>query len=178
MAKTPQKLTYRLRYDENHLDRWIDLKCSPAKQRVVISREVKDVLSARAGSTIACMNSNCAHRLQNSFPHKVYLAVFTASAAYFVDRLKRNGQPDHCVWYRHNDGESVGIHDKFGPQEIIKRGIANKTIVLRPPQRMLNRKQIRKQTSKPRPESPGPKKEALPVGARRRAVAAGILVLP
>lgn len=173
-----QRLTYRLRYDEHHLDRWIDLRCALATKKVTITRAIKDALNGRAGSTIACMDSNCAMRSASLFPHKVYLAVFTASSAYIVDKLDHGGQPSHCVWYRHNDSEAIGIHDNVSPKEIIRLGLAETTITLRPPKRWLNRKQVRNQTTKPHPAAPGPKKEVLPTGARKRALAAGILVLP
>jgi hypothetical protein len=180
MPKRKMALTYRLRYDEHDLSRYIDLPCSAGKTTIQISRQDKDVLTARAGTTIACMNANCAKRSSDKFPHPVYLAVFTNTSAYIVDKLTAGGQPKHCVWYRHNDREAISIHDKLGPKAIIDKGLSQRVVTLRPPKVRLGQSgtEAGRAPRESNPSVPGPNKTVLTTGARKRAQAAGILVIP
>jgi hypothetical protein len=171
-----QRLTFRFRYDENDLGRYMDVPCSVGKKKVVLSREEVDVLKKRAGSTLACMDANCAMREgEPAFGHPVHLAVFIGTAAYILDRLTDGMQPAHFVWYKHNDHNGIHLNDKVSAKTIIKKGLAEKTITLRPPKRVKRKHPVRVgQKHKRDPGAEGQNKTPLPYGAYRRALEAGL----
>lgn len=109
--KKLKKLYHSIYYDPDDLSRRYMVECSPAKQEIVLMREIVDILKSKQGTTIGCTNSNCAVRMKDIFPHPVIFSEFTKTSVYILDKLDRNGQPKHCVWYKHNDGESVDLND-------------------------------------------------------------------
>jgi hypothetical protein len=147
-----------------------------------MKRDKADVLSSQRGATVGCTNSICAVRsaANGGFPHPVYLAVFTKTSAYIVDKLDRNGQPAHVVWYKHNDGTSIELNDHVvNRRTLLSRINLRKTVVLTPPIVRAGIKNIYSNGTHPQTErdTRTPRRNAVPRGAMARAEKAGLLVL-
>jgi hypothetical protein len=175
----------RIYTDETDLKKYFTVECDRAKKDVVMLRSDHDALTATKGSTIACMNANCAMRQASLFPHPVYLVAFTRGACYVVDRINKGGVPIHAVAYEHSNSKDIGIHDKVGPKKLLELGRATKTITLRAPRNQAGefRKYSRKWTGVKSAERTGtgltgtgnkPRITPVPHGAKRRAIEAGI----
>lgn len=149
------------------------------RHTIELTRNEQDVLTAARGDVLACMNANCVSRSAalGKFPHPVLLTMFQKSSVYIVDKVDKGGVPTRAVWYKHNDPRGVGVHDKLGPKEILKRGMADKLVLLMPP-----RKSRYNQDDTGRSHARHAKgSRALPPvspGALRRAQAAGIMLPP
>lgn len=166
-------------YDPRDLRRCYQVRCSPATKTVVIKRLSKDVLTSKAGVSIGCTNSNCAVRLgKETFGHDVFLADFSKTSVYIVDKLDRNGQPKHCVWYKHNDGASIDLNDHvLNRQTLLEALDMSKDVVLRPPiQRFDQKNNAHKNKQAPRTVQTA-RRKPVAYGAMRRASEAGLIVL-
>lgn len=147
--------------------------CSDAKATVRLSRSEADVIQGKPGVALACANAKCAMGSNGVFPHRVYLAEFTHSCAFIVDRIDRQGQPAHCIRYRHDDGSWIKKFDVPGGKiKLIRSGDAERNITLSPPQKHSYR------PGRPSGESNGSRSKTLPHGAARRAVEAGWVIAP
>ena len=151
----------------------IAVPCSDAKSVVRMSRAEADVFRGKPGIAVACADARCAMESDGIFPHPVYLAEFTRSHAYIVDRLDRQGQPAHCVKYEHDDGEWIRKFDAPGGKaKLLRSGNAERVVTLRVPQKHQYR------PGRPKGNSDGSRSKPLPSGAARRAIEAGWLVVP
>lgn len=178
MAKrSPTKFTKKFYLDERHPKSYIEIPVKPGKHTVHINRIEADVLGARAGSSIACMNHQCVMRegAAGKFPHPVYFVVFDTTMAYVVDQLTPGLQPKSAIRYKHNDREGVKLHDKYGPKKIAQMGLAEKEVVLSPPEHRII-KAGRPNFKPSSREGTKTHKLVIPNGTRKRAMAAGILV--
>ena len=177
-----QALTYSIRYDPRDLSRRLVVKADPATHRVEMTRTSADVIHSKRGATVGCTNSNCAVRsaASGAFPHPVYLAIFVKTSAYIVDKLDRNGQPAHVVWYKHNDAVSVELNDKVLSRRALLRQLdMRKTVVLSPPLVRAGIKNVYCEGTHPQAErnAQTPRRNAVPRGAMARAEKAGLLIL-
>lgn len=146
----------------------ISVPCSDAKSFVRLSRTEADVIRGKPGVALACANAQCAMDNKGLFPHPVYLAEFTRSSAYIVDRLNRQGQPTHCVRYRHDDGGWIGKFDvPGGKARLIRSGEAERTVTLSVPSKNKYR------AGRPQGNQDGSRSKTMPHGATRRAIEAG-----
>jgi hypothetical protein len=93
--------------------RWWVVKVSEAKYPVIMNGEVFHALRGYPGVTVGCGLSNIAIDKKNAkaFPHPVFLAAFTKRTALIVDKLKKNGMPDHAVLYEHHYGRITDRND-------------------------------------------------------------------
>jgi hypothetical protein len=172
-----KSITKRFYTDEQNPDAFLELPVRPGKHTIRLEREVVDVLHAKKGKSLACMNSQCIMReaAEGKFPHAVYAVVFDTTMCYIIDKVTAGRQWKSAVRYQHNDRNGVKIHDAVGPQEIIAQGKAVKTVVLQPPD------------GRSRPGTRGPNdgrkvaqqrthKLVIPTGTRRRAIESGLLL--
>lgn len=110
---------------------------SDARWPVTLNGDVFHALKGYSGVTIGCGLSNMAIDRKNAkaFPHPVYLASFTKTTAFLVDRLKKNGQPDHAVIYRHRYGYITDRNDDNTLKQMVKDdpSIMERSFILKPP---------------------------------------------
>lgn len=178
MARRRKKaLTHSIYYDPRNLRRRYIVACSPATHVVKLTREAMDVLQSKQGTTVGCTNSNCAARVGEAvFGHPVFLAEFTKTSAYIVDRLDRYGMPKHCIWYKHNDGETIDLNDHIVSRtELLKRINLGKAVVLRPPANRVGQKPSAPHAQAPR-HAQTARRNPVAHGAIRRAKEAGLFV--
>jgi hypothetical protein len=172
-------MRHTFHYDPRDFTRKFTVPCSMGTQEVFLTREAVDVLKSKKGATIGCTNSRCAARLGSSvFGHKVYLVEFTKTSCYVVDKIDKNGQPTHCVWYKHNDGETIDLNDQIHDRlELIQRIKLHKKVRLFPPVSRAGQKT----TDGTHPAGPRnqetDRRKAVPHGALLRAKNAGLLIL-
>jgi hypothetical protein len=92
-----------------------------ATQEVVLKRTMKDVLAAKPGNHLDCMNSRCikAARTKGVFPHPVYVVSTIMTRVYIVDQVDSEGEPVHCIRYEisKHDSRLIGEHDTYGAGE-------------------------------------------------------------
>ncbi len=178
MAKTkPTTITKRFYLDEKNPELFLELPVRPGKHTIELSRTEADVLYAKQGRSLACMNSVCIKReaSEGKMPHPVFGVVFDTCMAYIIDKVTPGRQWKSAVRYKHNDRNGVKIHDQLGPKEIIRRGKAVKTVVLSPPNAKPSRQgSNHTNTGSPREHMDGTRL-VIPSGTRRRAMEAGIL---
>lgn len=176
-AKT-KRFTKRFYIDEKNPEAFIELPVRPGQHTIELDRIEADVLHAKAGKSLACMNAVCIQReaATGKFPHPVYGVVFDTTMAYIIDKITPGRQWKSAVRYRHNDRNGVKIHDQVGPRKIIELGKAVKTVVLTPP--------LTGPTRAGRPGQNGTSRSGtttrlmIPTGTRRRAKEAGLLLTP
>jgi hypothetical protein len=115
------------------------VRVTRAKNPVIINGSVMHALKAYAGVTIGCALSYVATdpKNKNSIPHKVYIASATKSTMLLVDKLKRNGEPMHAVWYAHSYPWIVEWNDAGTLKQLVKEdpSIMEREFTLRPPRR-------------------------------------------
>lgn len=151
----------------------IAVPVSDARSTVRLPRKEADVIAGKPGMAVACANAQCSMVNPGVFSHPVYLAEFTRTHAYIVDRLSRQGQPTHCVRYRHDDGGWIAKFDKPGGKaKLIRSGDAERTVTLSPPQKHKYR------PGRPKGTQDGSRSKSMPHGATRRAIEAGWVALP
>jgi hypothetical protein len=182
MAQRKKVLFHNFRYDPRDMRRLFKVKCSPATRKVELKRSDIDVLTSRRGTSVGCTNSNCAVRMgRAAFGHDVFLADFTKTSVYIVDKLDKNGQPKHCIWYKHNDGATIDMNDHVVNRKDLLRSLdMGKTVVLRPPRTRIGRVIAKSHSHTPSAESrtqETERRKPVAYGAMRRAVEAGLLVL-
>lgn len=168
--------TKRFYLNEKDPKAYIELFVRPGRHTIELDRIEADVLHAKAGRSLSCMNSICANRgaTEGKFPHPVYGVVFDTSMAYVVDKVTPGRQWKSVVRYRHNDRNAIKIHDRVNPKEIIKLGMAVKKVVLSPPLSAPTRSGYKGQNGTSRVG--GRPKLVIPTGTRRRAMEAGLLL--
>lgn len=150
----------------------ISVPCSDAKGEVRMTRTKAAVLRGKPGIAVTCANAQCAMDSEGVFPHPCYLAEFTRSKAYIVDRLNARGQPSHCVRYRHDDAAWIDKFDKpGGKNKLLKSGEVERTIRLYPPAHRGSQA-----GSRPSRRDGSRTNKPLPGGAARRAINAGWIV--
>lgn len=179
MAKRrKQALTHSIYYDPRNLRRRYIVACTPATRIVKLTRIAADVLQSRQGTTVGCTDSQCAARLGEAvFGHPVFLAEFTKTSAYIVDKLDRYGQPKHCIWYKHNDGDTVDLNDHIISRgELLKRIDLEKSVVLKPPVVRLGQMQGRVAHPQASRHAQTARRNPVAHGAIRRAKEAGLFV--
>lgn len=153
----------------------IAVPCVDAKSTVRITRTEANVIHGKAGIAVACANAECAMESPKAFPHKVYMAEFTKSKAYIVDRLDRNGQPARCIRYRHDDEQWIGKFDKpGGKRKLILSGDVERVVTLSPPAQR-NKPSV---AGRPKGKSDGSRTSKMGYGATKRAIEAGWIVAP
>ena len=178
MSKRRKKaLTHSIYYDPRNLRRRYIVACSPATRTIILKRHAADVLQSRAGTTVGCTDSNCAARLGEAvFGHSVFLAEFTKRSAYIVDKLDRYGMPKHCVWYEHNDGETIDYNDQVISRiELLKKIDLDKAVILRPPRNRVGQKPSGTHDQAPRHVQTS-RRNPVAHGALRRAREAGLFI--
>lgn len=93
--------------DESHVfTTWAKVK--RATQKVVLTLTEADVSRALAfdgkGNSQECAMAVCAKRQRDKFPHPVEGYIdWNYNSAHVVTRVNKDGQPTHCVGYRHFD---------------------------------------------------------------------------
>lgn len=170
--------TFRLGFGDDGQTFNICVAMSQPKASVRLDRTEADVIAGKAGIAVACADMKCAERNSKSFPHPVYLAEFTKTRAYFVDKLDKDGQPKHCICYAHDDGEWIVKFDQpGGKKKLIRSGDVERTITLTPPPRWrpreLNRPKGKYNASRTKPMSYGSKKRAIEAGWNFQVAKAG-----
>lgn len=178
MAKKVNRKGHRIYVDENDLTKFYTVKCSNAKKKITMLRSDHDVLTAKRGSSLACMDANCGKRHKDLFPHPVFLIAFTKRACYVVDRISKGGVPLHAVVYEHNNDKDIDIHDKLGPQRLLEIGRGQKTLTLYPPRRRSGGGSRVGATAGPHRPLHERKVTPIPRGAKERAMNAGIAIPP
>lgn len=122
---------------------WWDVKVSRARKEVMINGNVFHALKGHAGVTIGCGLSNMAADKSNarSFPHPVFLASFNKTTCLLVDKLKKNGSPEHAVLYDHSYGHITDRNDAGTLKKLVQEdpSIVERSFTLRPPR---NRKTL------------------------------------
>jgi hypothetical protein len=174
--KRQKALTHTIYPDENDLDKHLTIACSPGTHVVKLLRTEVDVLNGKGGSTSQCMNTNCANRSKNVFPHSVFFVEFTATSAFVVDKITKGKQPKHCIWYKHNQSKQIDLHDRLGPKKFHELGLSKKTITLRPPVVRVGKKKKGTNT-KLNTGVQAPHRTPIAHGARKRAIAAGLILI-
>lgn len=173
MRTKVKRKSHRIYIDENDLTKFYTVKCSNAKKPVTMLRSDHDVLTAKRGSTLACMNANCAKRHKGLFPHPVFLIAFTKRACYVVDKISKGGVPLHAVVYEHRNNKDIDVHDRFGPTTLLQIGRAEKYITLFPPHKRSSGARVGATAGVHR--EPGERRiTPIPRGAKERAKNAGI----
>jgi hypothetical protein len=142
---------------------------------VSINGDVIHALRAHAGVTIGCGLSNMAVDNKKHFPHPVYLASFTKATALIVDRLKKDGSPQHAIRYHHGYGHITDLNDAGMLKRMAKHtpALMEKPFTLRPPRPAAP---SGKSSGKTPPERRGKTdrfRAFVPRGALARAVKAG-----
>lgn len=112
----------------------IPVKARNATSSVKLSPILLDLLRGDEGMSISCRNAQCALR-QNShaFPHEVHLAEFTDKRAYIVDKLDKQGVPQSCVVYAHEQGSFQKEFDTKKKNSLQKMSGIEKPFTLFPP---------------------------------------------
>ncbi|MCE5292961.1 MAG: hypothetical protein LLG14_27510 [Nocardiaceae bacterium] len=172
------RFTKRFHLDETNPSSYIELEVRPGKHVIKLDRIEADVLNAHAGKSLACMNAVCAKReaAASKFPHLFYGIVFDTTMAYVIDKLTPGRQWARAVRYRHNDRSGVKMHDRLGPKKILALSKAEKTVTLSPPLTKPTRAGYKGQNGSSRA---GMKTRlVVPMGARRRAIEAGLILVP
>jgi hypothetical protein len=156
-------------------DLWWTVEVRDATKAVKINGKLIHAIEGQAGTTVGCSMSNTAVDLDNvgEFPHSVYLAAFTRSRAFVVDKIK-NGAPSSAVKYRHSYGDIIDLNDGKALERIAKKdpSIIEREFVLMVP---------KKRTPKSLLPGPGLTKTGIttkafvPRGALRRAQKAGLI---
>lgn len=179
MTQRKKALYHTFYYDPRDMRRKFRVKCSPATRIVALKRSDIDVLTSKRGTSIGCTNSNCAVRLgKAAFGHEVFLADFTKTSAYIVDKLDRNGQPKHCVFYKHRDGRTIDLNDHVvSRRELLSKIDMDTEVLLVPPPNLLGQNNgAHKVRQAPRTQETA-RRKPVAYGAMRRAMEAGLLVL-
>jgi hypothetical protein len=168
----------RFYLDEEHPDAFIELPVRPGKHTITMDRTEADVLHAKRGNSLACMNAECFKReaAEGRFPHPVYGVVFDTCMVYVIDKVTAGRQWKSAVRYSHNDRNGIKIHDKISPAQIIKLGKARKTVVLSPPQKRDTRAGLRGPNDGRAVVAQTTHKLVIPTGTRRRAREAGLFI--
>lgn len=87
-----------------------------ATQDVTITRNAIDILGAKPGDALDCMNSRCirAQRNAHCFPHPVYMVSTIKTRVYIVDCLNDAGEPVHAIRYevRGRNRRLIDQHDR------------------------------------------------------------------
>lgn len=108
-----------------------------AKSPVELTRLDVDAINGTPGQAATCMNSQCALRQTDKFPHPAFYVQFIDSRAFIVDKM-RNGQPAHCVRYAlsQTDTREIKLYDTAGGKEkMLRLGLVVKTLRLLVPPR-------------------------------------------
>lgn len=153
------------------------VKVTDAKWPVIVNGEVLDALRAEPGVTVGCALSNVAvgRRNAKAFPHPVFLASFTKTTALIVDRLNKNGQPDHAVVYRHAYGHITDRNDDSTLKKMVAETptVMERSFLLRPPKERPPSGVTAGQTKPENIGRSGRAQSFVPRGALARAVKAG-----
>lgn len=116
---------------------WWDVKVTDATWPVIVNGDVLDALKAESGVTVGCAMSNVVVGKRNvkAFPHPVHLASFTKSTAVIVDKLKKNGTPEHAFVYRHAYGHITDRNDNGTLRQMVQETptLMERSFLLRPP---------------------------------------------
>lgn len=161
----------------------IGVKARNAVQKVVLSRNLSDVLKGKQkGLAITCANALCALRANGTaFPHDAFMAEFTDNRAYIVDKLDSRGVPKSCVVYTHEEGSFQKEFDTTPKGRLSKMSGVEKLFILSPPKPITP---AGKGTSHNRDHSGTPgatrarRKAVLHKGAVARALRQGIELVP
>lgn len=167
--KAPRKKTTRIYHGTGAKDYWI-VPYADARSRIELHRTEGEVRRGKPGISIDCMNAHCIRNHRRSFPHPVFMAAVTKTAAYIVDKMQGR-IPVHAIRYGHNDRYGVGVHDEKGGREyLLKFGKAEFTLKLSPP------RERRPTGARTWTKGNGShKRPTIPAGAFGRAIAAGLI---
>ena len=97
-----------------------------------IHRTEADVRAGKQGQTISCANIVAARRLQIFGEDAVHIE-FTQTGCFVIDRVNRAGEPTGCSMWKHNDGQFQKQFDSKPKRTVIRAGLADRVITLRPP---------------------------------------------
>lgn len=148
-----------------------------ATRAVKVNGNLADAMSGTPGTTIGCHLSRCVKRNHLAFGHACYLAAFTQTTCLIVTRVK-NGKPTHAIRYAHSCGDLVNLNDKDPRKVYLKEHpeIAARSFTLRPPTQQKQRRGSPPQHMRTvNPEAKGTKSAAVPKGALKRAIDAGLI---
>lgn len=170
---------HKVHLNEKNPEAYIMVPCNAGVATIKLPRSEADVSHKGRGLTPSCMNATCANRNKALFPHPAHMIVFEESRTIVIDKLNKGLQPSHGIVYRHDNIKDIKIHDKLGPKEIVKLGLAEKVITLSPLQKATKSRVSKNRPPPLNPTGPqGPqaksRQKVVRYGALRRAVAAGI----
>lgn len=161
----------------NEQSLWWTVRVTDARRPVTVNGDVLHALKGQPGVTIGCGLSNMAidRRNAKAFPHPVYLACFTKTTAFLVDRLRKNGSPEHAVVYRHSYGHITDRNDDDTLKKMVTDdpSIMERSFTLRVPSVRPPSGATAGQTKKEDKGKSGHGQAFVPRGALARAVKAG-----
>jgi hypothetical protein len=118
MARKTTRLYYGMSKTTGKPLYWT-MKVKNATKPVRFNSTVEDAMSGHAGLSIGCHLSNAAMNSKEAFGFHVEYVSFTKSGALAITKIV-NGQPSHCVRYRHNYSTYVDLNDKDPSKRVIK----------------------------------------------------------
>jgi len=118
MARKTTRLYYGLQAGTSKPLYWT-LKVKNATKAVPLDGTVEHAMQGEPGRSIGCHLSITGMDNKAAFPHEVVYISFTRSVALVVTKIT-NGQPSHCVRYRHNYGHYVDLNDKDPGKTFVK----------------------------------------------------------
>jgi len=118
MARKTTRLYYGLHPETGERLYWV-LKVRNATKPVVLKGTVEHAMAGARGASIGCHLSNTAKANKEAFPHPVLYISFTKSVALAITKIT-NGQPSHCIRYRHNYGQYVDLNDTDPSKAAVK----------------------------------------------------------
>ncbi len=118
MPRKTTRLYYGLHPETGERLYWT-MKVKNATRSVALNGTVEEAMNARGGVSIGCHLSNVATKNKSAFPHPALYISFTKSVALVITKIT-NGQPSHCVRYRHNYGKYVDLNDTDPSKAVVK----------------------------------------------------------